>query len=154
MREIRSDRHQQEHKQWTASGKPPQIEQSFRILMHWGLAATPWERTLRVGHGRKRRSIGPGVPSEKGKRPGGYKFSNSLSNCWRTGRFHIGDPEPEIIELFCPAREIRAHFLIRNCFGCRTGGGDHTIASEMTRSPSKASMASAPKAPAMARPLQ
>jgi hypothetical protein len=44
---------------------------------------------------------------------------------------HIGDRESDIYELFCTAREIGTHFVIRTCVDRLAGDGDHTIADEM-----------------------
>ena len=44
---------------------------------------------------------------------------------------HIGDRESDIYELFCTAREIGTHFLVRTCVDRLAGDGDHTIADEM-----------------------
>ena len=44
---------------------------------------------------------------------------------------HIGDRESDIYELFCTAREIGTHFLVRTCVDRLVGDGDHTIADEM-----------------------
>jgi hypothetical protein len=44
---------------------------------------------------------------------------------------HIGDRESDIYELFCTAREVRTHFLIRTCVDRLAGDGNHTIADEM-----------------------
>jgi hypothetical protein len=50
---------------------------------------------------------------------------------------HVGDRESGIYELFCAAREAGTHFVIRTCVDCLAGDGDHTIADERTRSPSR-----------------
>jgi hypothetical protein len=44
---------------------------------------------------------------------------------------HIGDRESDIYELFCTAREVGTHFLVRTCVDRLAGNGDHTIADEM-----------------------
>lgn len=44
---------------------------------------------------------------------------------------HIGDRESDIYELFCTAREIGTHFLVRTCADRLAGDGQHTIADEM-----------------------
>ncbi len=44
---------------------------------------------------------------------------------------HIGDRESDIFELFCAARDLGTHFLVRTCVDRLAGGGDHTIADEM-----------------------
>src|SRR5258707_9810559 len=44
---------------------------------------------------------------------------------------HIGDRESDIYELFCTAREVGTHFLIRTCVDRLAGDGGHTISDEM-----------------------
>src|SRR5262252_364181 len=44
---------------------------------------------------------------------------------------HIGDRESDIYELFCTAKEIGTHFLVRTCVDRLAGDGGHTIADEM-----------------------
>lgn len=44
---------------------------------------------------------------------------------------HIGDRESDIYELFCTARELGTHFLVRSCNDRLAGDGGHTIADEM-----------------------
>lgn len=44
---------------------------------------------------------------------------------------HVGDRESDIYELFCTARELGTHFLVRSCVDRLAGDGDHTIAAEM-----------------------
>lgn len=48
---------------------------------------------------------------------------------------HIGDRESDIYELFCTAREIGTHFLVRTCVNRRAGEGDHTITDAMEGAP-------------------
>ena len=44
---------------------------------------------------------------------------------------HIGDRESDIYELFCTAREVGTHFLVRTCVDRLAGDGDHTVADEI-----------------------
>jgi hypothetical protein len=44
---------------------------------------------------------------------------------------HIGDRESDIYELFCTARALGTHFLVRSCNDRLAGEGGHTIADEM-----------------------
>jgi hypothetical protein len=44
---------------------------------------------------------------------------------------HIGDRESDIYELFCTAKGIGTHFLLRTCVDRLAGDGSHTIAAEM-----------------------
>ncbi|HEX2142459.1 MAG TPA: IS4 family transposase, partial [Candidatus Limnocylindria bacterium] len=48
---------------------------------------------------------------------------------------HIGDREGDIYELFCTARELGTHFLVRSCVDRLAGNGGHTIADEMNGVP-------------------
>jgi hypothetical protein len=45
---------------------------------------------------------------------------------------HIGDRESDIYELFCTAKGIGTHFLIRTCVDRLAGVGDHTISNKMS----------------------
>lgn len=47
---------------------------------------------------------------------------------------HIGDRESDIYELFCTAREVGTHFVIRTCVDRLAGDGNHTVADEMKKS--------------------
>jgi hypothetical protein len=44
---------------------------------------------------------------------------------------HIGDRESDIYELFCTAKDVGTHFLLRTCVDRLAGDGSHTIAAEM-----------------------
>src|SRR5260370_1367119 len=44
---------------------------------------------------------------------------------------HIGDRESDIYELFCTARELGTHFLVRTCVDRLAAEGNHTIADQM-----------------------
>ena len=44
---------------------------------------------------------------------------------------HVGDRESDIYELFCKARELGTHFVVRTCVDRLAGDGEHTIADEM-----------------------
>jgi hypothetical protein len=46
---------------------------------------------------------------------------------------HIGDRESDIYELFCTAKEIGTHFLVRTCVDRLAGDGNHTVADEMKK---------------------
>lgn len=50
---------------------------------------------------------------------------------------HIADRESDIYELFCTAKEIGTHFLVRTCVNRLTGDGRHTVADEMKKIKSK-----------------
>jgi hypothetical protein len=44
---------------------------------------------------------------------------------------HIGDRESDIYELFCLAKELGTHFLVRTCVDRLAGDGTHTVSDEM-----------------------
>ncbi|MFL9907829.1 hypothetical protein [Paraburkholderia sp. RL17-337-BIB-A] len=44
---------------------------------------------------------------------------------------HVGDREIDIYELFCTARDLGTHFLVRTCVDRLVGDGRHTIDGEM-----------------------
>jgi hypothetical protein len=44
---------------------------------------------------------------------------------------HIGDRESDIYELFCTAKDVGTHFLLRTCVDRLAGDGAHTIAAVM-----------------------
>jgi len=46
---------------------------------------------------------------------------------------HIGDRESDIYELFCTAKEIGTHFLVRTCVDRLAGDGKHTVATDMAK---------------------
>ena len=44
---------------------------------------------------------------------------------------HVGDRESDIYELYCKARDLGTHFVVRTCVDRLAGDGGHTIADEM-----------------------
>ena len=46
---------------------------------------------------------------------------------------HVGDRESDIYELFCAAKEIGTHFLVRTCVDRLAGDGNHTVADQMKK---------------------
>jgi Transposase DNA-binding/Transposase Tn5 dimerisation domain len=50
---------------------------------------------------------------------------------------HIGDRGSDIYELFCAAKDIGTHFLLRTCVNRLAGDGTHTISDEMRNVPLK-----------------
>ena len=46
---------------------------------------------------------------------------------------HIGDRESDIYELFCTAKQIDTHFLVRTCVDRLAGDGNHTVAADMAK---------------------
>lgn len=56
----------------------------------------------------------------------------SIALCGNVDRcVHIGDRESDIYELFCLARQLDTHFLLRTCVDRLAGNGKHTVADEM-----------------------
>ncbi|WP_313668146.1 IS4 family transposase [Sandarakinorhabdus sp.] len=49
---------------------------------------------------------------------------------------HVGDRESDIYELYCLARELGTHFVVRTVVDRLAGSGDHTVKSEMRDVPS------------------
>jgi hypothetical protein len=116
------------------------------ILMHSSLAVTIegvplglaavkfWTRKKFKGTAALKKKINPTrIPIEKKESVRwleNLKQSTQLLD--QPGRcIHIGDRESDIYELFCAAREIGTHFLVRTCVDRLAGDGDHTIADEM-----------------------
>ena len=116
------------------------------ILMHSSLVATAtglplglaaikfWNRDKFHGANKLKRSINPTrVPIEK------KESIRWLENIRRSTALlndpdrcvHIGDRESDIYELFCLAREMDTHFLVRTCVDRLAGNGGHTIRDEM-----------------------
>jgi hypothetical protein len=44
---------------------------------------------------------------------------------------HVADRESDIYELFCLARDLGTHFVVRTCVDRLAGDGSHTVAAEM-----------------------
>ena len=116
------------------------------ILMHSSLAVTIegvplglaavkfWTRKKFKGTAALKKKINPTrIPIEKKESVRwleNLKQSTQLLD--QPGRcIHIGDRESDIYELFCTAREVGTHFLVRTCVDRLAGDGDHTIADEM-----------------------
>jgi hypothetical protein len=116
------------------------------ILMHSSLAATTegvplglaavkfWTRKKFKGTAALKKKINPTrVPIEKKE---SVRWLDKLRQATELAAepgtcVHIGDRESDIYELFCTAREIGTHFLVRTCVDRLAGDGDHTIADEM-----------------------
>ena len=116
------------------------------LLMHSSLAVTTdglplgmaavkfWTRKKFKGTYALRKRINPTRMPIKGK-----ESMRWLDNLRRSTRL-LGDParcvqicdrEGDIWELFCPARELNTHFLVRRCSDMLAGDGSHTVASIM-----------------------
>jgi hypothetical protein len=116
------------------------------ILMHSSLAVTIegvplglaavkfWTRKKFKGTAALKKKINPTrIPIEKKE---SIRWLENLKQSTELlgdpGRcVHIGDRESDIYELFCAAREVGTHFLVRACVDRLAGDGDHTIANEM-----------------------
>jgi len=116
------------------------------ILMHSSLAVTTeglplglsaikfWTREEFKGTNALKKHINPTrVPIEEKE---GIRWLQNLSESTALlgapeRCVHIGDRESDIYELFCAARDIDTHFVLRTCVDRLAGDGDHTIADEM-----------------------
>lgn len=116
------------------------------ILMHTSLAVTTdglplgitaikfWTRDKFKGTNSLKKKINPTrVPIDKKE---SIKWLENLSHSTSLlndpGRcIHVGDRESDIYELYCLAKELKTHFLVRTCVDRLVGDGDHTIADEM-----------------------
>ena len=116
------------------------------ILMHSSLAVTTegvplglaavkfWTRKKFKGTAALKKKINPTrVPIEKKE---SVRWLDNLRQATEllaepARCVHIGDRESDIYELFCTAREIGTHFLVRTCVDRLAGDGDHMIADEM-----------------------
>lgn len=116
------------------------------ILMHSSLAVTPeglplglaavkfWSRHEFKGCTALKRKINPTrVPIETKE---SIRWLDNLRRS--TALFgapnrcvHIGDRESDIYELFCLARKLETHFLVRTCVDRLAGDGSHTVTDEM-----------------------
>ena len=128
----------------------PRMHTVCGLLMHASLAVTTeglplglsavkfWSRQKFKGAAALKRKVNPTrVPIE-------HKESiRWLENMRQSTRLlgepercvHIGDREGDIYELFCTARELGTHFLVRSCVDRLAGNGDHTLADEMSDVP-------------------
>ena len=116
------------------------------LLMHASLAVTTdglplglaavkfWSRQKFKGTAALKRKVNPTrVPIEHKE---SVRWLENMRQS--TGLFgdparcvHVGDRESGIYELFCTARELGTHFLVRSCVDRLAGDGGHTIAKEM-----------------------
>ena len=116
------------------------------ILMHSSLAVTTdglplglaaikfWTRKQFKGTNALKRRINPTRVNIKEKES--YRWIESLKQSTRllndsSRCVHIGDRESDIYELFCTAKKVRTHFLVRTCVDRLAGDGNHTIADEI-----------------------
>ncbi len=116
------------------------------ILMHSSLAVTTdglplglaaikfWTRKQFKGTNALKKHINPTRVSIKKKES--YRWLESLKESTKLlndpGRcVHIGDRESDIYELFCTAKKVDTHFLVRTCVDRLAGDGKHTISDEI-----------------------
>jgi hypothetical protein len=122
------------------------------ILMHSSIAVTTqglplglaaikfWTRKKFKGTNALKKHINPTrMPIEKKE---SYRWLENLKQSTELlnepGRcVHIGDRESDIYELFCTAKEVGTHFLVRTCVDRIAGDGEHTISDEMDIVPIK-----------------
>jgi len=118
------------------------------ILMHSSLALTTeglplglaaikfWNRKKFKGTAALKKRINPTrVPIEKKE---SIRWLENLRQSTATlgdpaRCVHIGDRESDIYELFCTAKEIGTHFLLRTCVDRLAGDGNHTVADDMAK---------------------
>jgi hypothetical protein len=118
------------------------------ILMHSSLALTTeglplglaaikfWNRKKFKGTAALKKKINPTrVPIEhKESMRWLQNLRQSTATLGDPGRcVHIGDRESDIYELFCTAKEIGTHFLVRTCVDRLAGDGKHTVATDMAK---------------------
>ncbi len=100
-----------------------------------GLAAIKfWTRKKFKGTNALKRHINPTRVSIKKKES--YRWLENLKQSTKLFNdaqrcVHVGDRESDIYELFCTAKQINTHFLVRACVDRLAGDGEHTIADEM-----------------------
>lgn len=116
------------------------------ILMHSSLAVTSdglplgltaikfWTRKQFKGTNALKKHINPTRVSIKEKES--YRWLESLRHSTRLLKepdrcVHIGDRESDIYELFCTAKKVKTHFLVRTCVDRLAGDGTHKISDEM-----------------------
>jgi hypothetical protein len=119
------------------------------VLMHSSLVVTVdglslglssvrfWTRQTFKGTTELKRHVNPTrIPIEQKE---SYRW---LENCRQTNEqlncpdrcVHIGDRESDIYELFCLARELGTHFVVRTCVNRLAGEKKHTVADYMNQS--------------------
>lgn len=140
------------HKSYTRKNKKgrPLHYTVCGILMHSSLAVTTeglplglaaikfWTREEFKGCNALKKKINPTrVPIERKE---SYRWLENLRQSTALFRhpercIHIGDREGDIYELFCAAKELGTHFLVRTCVDRLAGDGSGTISGEMKHVP-------------------
>jgi Transposase DNA-binding len=124
----------------------PRLYTACGILMHSSLAVTTdglplgltaikfWSREKFKGTNALKKRINPTrVPIEEKE---SFRWLDNLRRSTELLErpdccVHVGDRESDIYELFCTAKDIGTHFLLRTCVDRLAGDGSHTIAAEM-----------------------
>ena len=121
------------------------------ILMHSSLAVTEeglplglaavkfWNRDKFKGTAQLKRKINPTrVPIETKESIRWLdNLRQSISLLGQPDRcVHVGDRESDIYELYCLAKDIGTHFVVRTVVDRLAGNGDHTVKIEMNEAPS------------------
>lgn len=116
------------------------------ILMHTSLAVTEaglplglaavkfWNRDKFRGTAQLKRKVNPTrVPIEAKESVRWLEnLRQSIALLGQPERcVHVGDRESDIYELFCLARELGVHFVVRTVVDRLAGNGDHTVKAEM-----------------------
>jgi hypothetical protein len=116
------------------------------LLMHTSLAVTEdgvplgvtalkvWTRSKFRGTAALKRVVNPTRVPIEGKESIRWldNLRRSVELLGEPGRLvHVGDRESDIYELFCLARDLGTHFVVRTCVDRLAGDGTHTIAAEM-----------------------
>ena len=116
------------------------------LLQHTTLAVTEdgvplgitalkvWTRSKFRGTAALKRSVNPTRVPIEGKESIRWLDSlrQSVGLLGDPGRcVHVADRESDVYELFCLARELGTHFVVRTCNDRLVGDGTHTVAAEM-----------------------
>ena len=116
------------------------------LLLHTSLAVTGdgvplgvtavkvWTRSKFRGTAALKRAVNPTRVPIEGKESTRWLDSlrGSVDLLGDPGRcIHVGDRESDIYELFCLARDLGTHFIVRTCVDRLAGDGDRTVAAEM-----------------------
>jgi hypothetical protein len=116
------------------------------LLMHTSLAITEggvplgvtalkvWTRSKFRGTAALKRVVNPTRVPIDGKESVRWldNLRRSVELLGEPGRLvHVADRESDIFELFCLARDLGTHFVVRTCVDRLAGDGTHTTAAEM-----------------------
>ncbi len=105
-----------------------------------GLAAVKfWNRDKFKGTAQLKRKINPTrVPIEAKESVRWLdNLRQSIALLGQSDRcIHVGDRESDIYELYCLAKDLGTHFVVRTVVDRLAGSGDHTVKTEMHEAPS------------------